>query len=279
MTPSYPFVPSPNVTRTNGRQIDLVVVHTMEMDEKGDTAESCARWFANPRAQVSAHYCVDNNSIVQCVREQDVAWHAPGANHNGIGIEHAGRAAQTAGDWADSYSTAMLGLSAKLVGEIVSRYRIPIVWLQPSDLLAGRRGITSHLNVSKAFRRGNHWDPGKSFPIEKYLAAVHAATGRPQAVGHVQQEPPTLRLRATGWQVKRLQTMLRQVEELPPPAPIDGIFGDLTRSAVFAFQAAHGLAKDGVVGPVTWRALIEAVAASDPMPARTDAHDRAPAVV
>jgi N-acetyl-anhydromuramyl-L-alanine amidase AmpD len=276
---SYPFVASPNVNHTSGRRIDLVVIHTMEMDEKGDTAESCAQWFANPRAQVSAHYCVDDDSVVQCVREEDIAWHAPGANHNGIGVEHAGRAAQTARDWADAYSQAMLALSAKLVGDVVTRNHVPIVWLQPSDLLAGRRGITSHMNVSKAFKRSSHWDPGSGFPIEKYLAAVRAAAGKGGRAEHLQQGPPLLRQGATGWQVKRLQTMLRQAGELPAPAPIDGIFGDLTRAAVFAFQADHGLEKDGIAGPVTWRALVEAVAATDPMPAHTDAHDRETAPV
>ena len=56
---AYPFVESPNVTKTGGRTIDLIVIHTMEMDEKGDTAEHCALWFKNPAAKVSAHYCVD----------------------------------------------------------------------------------------------------------------------------------------------------------------------------------------------------------------------------
>jgi N-acetyl-anhydromuramyl-L-alanine amidase AmpD len=280
---SYPFVASPNVNHTGGRQIDVVVIHTMEMDEKGDTAESCAQWFANPRSQVSAHYCVDDNSIVQCVKEEDIAWHAPGANHNGIGVEHAGRAAQRAPEWADAYSTAMLAISAKLVADVTSRYKIPIVWLQPSDLVAGRRGITSHANVSQAFKRGSHWDPGPNFPIEKYLAAVRAAGGGAAAAAahadQVQAGPPTLEQGAKGWQVKRLQTLLRQVGELPAPAPIDGVFGDLTRSAVVAFQAEHHLAKDGIAGPVTWRALAEAVSAPDVAPAHTDAHDRAPAAV
>ncbi len=76
---AYPFVESPNVTKTGGRKIDLIVIHTMEMEEKGDTAEHCALWFRNPAAKVSAHYCVDADSIVQCVRDQDVAWHAPGS--------------------------------------------------------------------------------------------------------------------------------------------------------------------------------------------------------
>ena len=83
----------------------------MEMDEKADTAESCSQWFKNPRSQVSAHYCVDVDSVVQCVKEEDVAWHAPGANHNGLGFEHAGTAAQTPAQWSDPYSETLLALS------------------------------------------------------------------------------------------------------------------------------------------------------------------------
>jgi N-acetyl-anhydromuramyl-L-alanine amidase AmpD len=276
---SYPFVASPNINHTSGRQVDVVVIHTMEMDEKGDTAESCAHYFSQSSAQVSAHYCVDNNSVVQCVKEDDVAWHAPGANHNGIGVEHAGRAKQTGRDWSDPYSTAMLALSAQLVGGVCSRHKIPVVWLQPSDLVAGKRGITSHANVSKAFKRGSHWDPGDAFPIEKYLAAVRGALGgsaAAAAVQPVQADPPTLKRGSKGWQVKRLQRQLRAAGVFPPPAPIDGSFGDLTYTAVFGFQGANGLGKDGIVGPVTWRALAEAVlAVPDVAPTMTDAHDRA----
>ena len=116
---AYPFVESPHINRTEGRAIDLIVIHTMEMDEKGETAENCAQWFRNPGAEVSAHYCVDANSIVQCVRDQDVAWAAPGANRDGLQIEHAGRAKQTGRDWSDAYSTAMLERSATLVAGIL----------------------------------------------------------------------------------------------------------------------------------------------------------------
>ena len=37
---------------------------------------------------------------------------------------------------------------------------------------------------------------------------------------------------------------------------IDGGFGPTTLAAVSAFQLAHGLAVDGVIGPETWRALL-----------------------
>jgi putative peptidoglycan binding protein len=35
---------------------------------------------------------------------------------------------------------------------------------------------------------------------------------------------------------------------------IDGVFGSVTKTATKSWQGAHGLSKDGIVGPVTWGA-------------------------
>ena len=178
---AYPFVESPNVTPTTARRIDVVVMHTMEIAERKDAAEICARWFASPVSRVSAHYCVDADSIVQCVREKDIAWHARGGNTSSIGVELAGFARQTRKDWADAYSNAVLGRAATLVADVCRRRAIPVRWLVADDLTAGRHGITGHAEVSRAYRKSDHWDPGPAFPVERFLGLVRAA-GRSPAV-------------------------------------------------------------------------------------------------
>ena len=171
----YPFVESPHVTRLPGRSIDVVVMHTMEIAERPDAAAICARWFQSTVSRVSAHYCVDAGTVIQTVREADVAWHARGGNTNSIGVELAGFARQTAADWADAYSTAVLERAAALVADVCRRRRIPVRWLDAGDLVAKRRGLTGHVEVSRAFRRSDHWDPGDGFPAVAFVDRVRAA--------------------------------------------------------------------------------------------------------
>ena len=172
---AYPFVASPHMTRASGRTIDVVVMHTMEIPERPDAAAICARWFQSRVSRVSAHYCVDAETVIQCVREQDVAWHARGGNARSIGVELAGFARQTAREWEDDYSIAVLVRAASLVADVCRRRRIPVRWLVAGDLLAGRRGVSSHAEVSRAYRKSDHWDPGPGFPVESFLERVRVA--------------------------------------------------------------------------------------------------------
>jgi N-acetyl-anhydromuramyl-L-alanine amidase AmpD len=263
-TTTIPLVQARNFTRGRSNKIDVLVIHTMESPEKPDTAESVANWFAGSTApQASAHYCIDSDSVVQCVRDEDVAWHAPGANHNGLGFEHAGRAAQTESDWNDAYSQALLERSAQLVAAKAVEHHIPAVWLRPADLRAGKRGITGHVDVSNAFKRSDHSDPGTAFPIQAYLALVRAAMGEafvPEAEHRARQKEPAqnplLKAGSTGYQVKRLQRLLARHGFDPGEA--DGDFGPQTEQAVKAAQTANGLDPDGIAGPLTWHALLAA---------------------
>jgi N-acetyl-anhydromuramyl-L-alanine amidase AmpD len=169
------FVQAKNYTMANRLRVDLVVLHSMESQEKPNTAENVAAWFAGPNApQASAHFCVDSDSAVRCVLDRDVAWHAPGANKASIGIEHAGKAGQTAADWADEYSRATLERSAQICAALCRKHRIPAQRVWPGGLRAGLRGITTHAAVSLAFGKSSHWDPGTGFPMTAYVARVVA---------------------------------------------------------------------------------------------------------
>lgn len=167
------FVQAKNYYQGRHGSVELVVVHTMEAPEKPYTAESVAAWFSGKNApQASAHYCVDEDSVVQCVREEDTAWHAPGTNHNGVGIEHAGYARQSPAEWADTASIAILERSARLVAGICKRWSLPVQYVSADGLKAGQRGITTHHNATLAFRRSSHTDPGKNFPMDRYLDLI-----------------------------------------------------------------------------------------------------------
>lgn len=41
-----------------------------------------------------------------------------------------------------------------------------------------------------------------------------------------------------------------------PPVQVDGIFGPRTDTWIRGFQTALGISVDGIVGPITWRALV-----------------------
>jgi len=58
--------------------------------------------------------------------------------------------------------------------------------------------------------------------------------------------------------VKTLQYLLRARGQ---SVVVDGAFGPNTTAAVKAFQSSHGLSDDGVVGPITWAALVVQVKA------------------
>lgn len=173
--PALHYTPGP---RSRG-PVRYVVVHDMEAPEGPLTAENVGRWFQNPASTGSTQYGVDNNSRVQYVREADIAWGAPGLNHNGIHVELAGYARQSPAEWWDTYSLQMFRLAIPLVRDICTRHHIPIAYRTAPQLRADVPGITTHRQGSLAFKPNGHTDPGPSFPMEWFVRCVNGTEPPP----------------------------------------------------------------------------------------------------
>lgn len=169
---NYTFKQAKNYTKANRiiGDIDWIVIHSAEMPNNILSAESLMNYAASDTApKVSWHFAVDINSITQSVELADIAWHAPGANGRGIGIEICGRASWTAEYWAAPDNISMLELATFLVANLCADYDIPRVFIDVPGLKAKKKGVTTHWCVTKAFGRSTHTDPGKYFPIAALL--------------------------------------------------------------------------------------------------------------
>jgi peptidoglycan hydrolase-like protein with peptidoglycan-binding domain len=64
---------------------------------------------------------------------------------------------------------------------------------------------------------------------------------------------------STGDAVRGVQEVIEfhdQSDGEGPPVHVDGIFGPRTDAWIRGFQTAVGIVSDGIVGPITWRALV-----------------------
>jgi hypothetical protein len=285
---SYPYVPA----KHHGGYLHptAIVIHDMEAPEKSTTALSTAHYFQTMTRPASAHYCIDDAHIIQCVQDNVQAYHAPPANSWALGFEHAGYANQTAADWSDAFSTHMLLQSVGLAAEKCKQYGIQPVFLRAEDLRAGRRnGITTHLLISQVFRQSTHTDPGPNFPINQYIFMVAAAMGAlraPTAPSPMPGPLPPMGPEAAA-QLQQLQMLIygTKVEASKKPfdlndtrtdgvkmiqagidrdpichadglyVEVDGAYGPYTKDAVKWFQARHGLVADGIAGANTLNAM------------------------
>lgn len=139
---------------TNGnrgaKQIDKIVIHIAQGSYSGTIS-----WFRNRHSNVSAHYVVgERGKVTQCVRNEDIAWHAGhwGYNERSIGVEHSGYASSP-GAFRGTYRT-----SARLSAYLARRYNIPV----------DRKHFVLHRNVPRV----NTACPGRYFDYDTYLRLV-----------------------------------------------------------------------------------------------------------
>jgi hypothetical protein len=159
----------------------------------------CAQYFAMQASGGSAHYCLDHETGVQSVKEAAIAWHAPPNSHS-IGLEmcdmvlwnqggghnageyqkeFAGNEAAFHARWSLPKWDALLRRTASVTRYLCLKYNVPMVKLSPADLLAGRRGICGHIDVSLAWHQTDHSDPGPDFPWARFMAYVTGGVAPP----------------------------------------------------------------------------------------------------
>jgi peptidoglycan hydrolase-like protein with peptidoglycan-binding domain len=68
-----------------------------------------------------------------------------------------------------------------------------------------------------------------------------------------------LRTGSTGENVRQLQEVLNFLVKPQPLLKVDGIFGPKTQASVVQFQELAKLSADGIVGPLTSKALVGSV--------------------
>ncbi len=140
-----------NANRESSHNINRLVVHVVQ-----GSVSSAVNTFQNPANEVSAHYIVgDEGRVVQCVRHEDIAYHAGNWNYNkhSIGIEHGGYA-----DNRKTWTKAKIKASAKLAAYCCRRHKIKV----------DRQHIVGHVEVPGS----THYCPGRHFPYKRYLDLI-----------------------------------------------------------------------------------------------------------
>lgn len=83
-----------NFIKSRTKLIQYIVIHYTA--NNGDTAAGNGNYFSQPNRNASAHYFVDEDSVVQSVKDTDTAWHCGTSgtyyhktcrNANSIGVE------------------------------------------------------------------------------------------------------------------------------------------------------------------------------------------------
>lgn len=142
------------------KKIKWIVIHSTE----SGSAKGTAQYFQNPKATGSTQFVVDDNSIFRTLPDNVEPWAAPGANSDGLHIELVGYAKWSREEWLKHQKT--IKNAAMVISNWCSMYNITKQFVNAQGLLTGKSGITSHAEVSKAFKKSSHTDPGTGFPYD-----------------------------------------------------------------------------------------------------------------
>lgn len=173
--PFAEFVPAheSNYKAAARASFDKIVIHITDGHAK---ASGTAEMFATPKLErkppvaTSAHFVVGQaGEIVQCVRLKDVAYHCPGLNTAGVGVEHCARSPK---EW-NSKDPGM----PPTADQYVASARLVAWLLRGAGLPCSRDVVLGH---NEADPETTHKDCPSGAPWDwpRYMALVQAAYDR-----------------------------------------------------------------------------------------------------
>lgn len=169
--------PAAHTSPGENKPIHRIVLHSTVSPCQSGGAAATARYFRSSASSGSAHYVVDPTDTVQVVFDSVIAWHAP-PNPNSLGIEMCDMPTLlNLLRWVDKNHRDMLKRAALLTAQLCVAYDVPPAFLSIRALKAGKHGITTHNNVSKAFGQSSHWDPG-AWPKRLFMRMVRTEVAR-----------------------------------------------------------------------------------------------------
>ena len=153
----------------NPAACQYAVIHTTENSDT-TPAVNVADWQLNTANGSSYNLLVGTDgTTVRSNSDRFTPWSAGSpANQRGLHVSAIGYAARNRDHWMRF--PRQLESIAAILRDWHHRHGIPLVWLSPADINAGRRGVTSHANIYQAYRSGAfRSDPGPGFPHEHVL--------------------------------------------------------------------------------------------------------------
>ena len=248
---------SPNKTSPRNHVIDTITIHCVVGQ---CSVETIGEIFSHSSKEASCNYGIGyDGKIALIVDEKDRSWcSSNSANDNrAITIE-------VASDTKHPYSVndAAYKSLINLLVDICQRNGIKELKWKADKSLIGQ--------VDKQNMTVHRWFANKSCPGE-YLYSRHGQIARevnarlgvsgtkpiapsepPKKSPSNEELYPTVKYGNTGTYVKKAQEYLNK---FGASLDVDGIFGNLTLSAVKSFQKSNDLVVDGIIGPNTWAAL------------------------
>jgi N-acetylmuramoyl-L-alanine amidase len=231
-------------TRRTASDIKYIILH--HAAAKSCTADDIHRWhLKNGWAGMGYNFFIDKDGTIYTGREElQRGAHTEDYNTSGMGICCEGNY------MVETMPAEQKAALIELIRDIRKRYG--------KLLIKGHRD----LNATSC--------PGNNFPMAEVMAAVEGQAGSKleqtsvkteQEANKANQEVCEVKVRVLGMgddgkAVRVLQRLLIAEGYNCGGFGADGVFGAGTENSVRAYQGAHGLAVDGIVGVKTWGSLL-----------------------